>query len=64
MSVHVHAEFGLELVIDLYAVGKVGIELNHRCNAVCDLSKVCYEGRICKAVGLCNDHFGAVVLSL
>ena len=64
VAVHVDIVDLLEVLVDLHAVGQVGVELDNRSHAVCGCAQVRDEGRIGEAVGLGNDHLGLVVLLL
>ena len=64
VAVHVDIVDLLEVLVDLHAVGQVGVELDNRSHAVCGCAQVGDEGRIGEAVCLGNDHLGLVVLLL
>lgn len=64
MAVHVDIVDLLEVLVDLHAVGQVGVELDNRSHAVCGCAQIGDEGRIGEAVCLGNDHLGLVVLLL
>ena len=64
VAVHVDVVDLLEVLVDLHAVGQVGVELDNRSHAVCGCAQIGDEGRIGEAVCLGNDHLGLVVLLL